>query len=66
MILTTRKSLLTLNNSTWTKCHNDEFDVSMGVYDSAQVADLVCFYILDVLYKTPTILITVLTTPMQS
>lgn len=51
LILTARKSLLTLNDSTWTKCQNDNFDVPMGAYDSAQVADLVCIYILDTLSR---------------
>lgn len=39
-ILTARKSPLTLNDSTSTKCHNDNFDLPMGAYYSAQVADL--------------------------
>lgn len=48
-ILTAREPLLALNDSTWIKCRNDNFDVLMWVYNSAQVADLACFYILDIL-----------------
>lgn len=51
IILTIRKSLLTINNYTWTKCHNDYFDDPMGAYDSAQFDDLVCIHILDTLNR---------------
>lgn len=51
IILTAKKLLLTLNNSTWIKCHYDNFDVPMGAYDSAQIADLVGIYILDILSR---------------
>ena len=44
-----RKSVLSDNRRTWVKSHVDNFDVPMGAYDSAQVANLVVIYILDTL-----------------
>ena len=35
----------------WVKRGSDNFDVPMGGYDSAQIADLVVFYILDTLSR---------------
>ena len=37
------------NRRTWVKSHVDNFDVPMGAYDSAQVADLIWIHILDIL-----------------
>ena len=41
IILASRKSVLSDSRRSWVKCHVDNFDLPMGVYDSAQVADLV-------------------------
>ena len=49
IILACRKSAQSDNCRTWIKSHIANFDVSMGDYDSAQVADLLGIYILDVL-----------------
>ena len=49
MILASRKTVLSDNRRSWVKSHVDNFDVPMGAYDSAQVADLVGIYILDTL-----------------
>ena len=45
IILACRKTLLKNNESTWVKTGLDNFDVPMGGYDSAQIADLVGLYI---------------------
>ena len=45
IILASRKTVLSDNRRSWV----DNFDVPMGAYDSAQVADLVGIYILDTL-----------------
>ena len=44
-----RKSILSDNRRTWVKSQVDNFDVPIGAYDSAQVADLIGIYILDTL-----------------
>ena len=49
IILACRKSVQSDNRRTWVKSHVDNFDVPMGAYDSAQVADSVGIYILDTL-----------------
>ena len=49
IILACRKSILADNCRTWLKSHMDNFDIPMGAYDSAQVADLIGIYILDIL-----------------
>ena len=49
IILAWRKSILSDNRRTWMKSHVDNFDVPMGTYGSAQVADLRGIYILDTL-----------------
>ena len=49
IILASRKTVLSDNRRSWVKSHIDNFDVPMGAYDSAQVADLVGIYILDTL-----------------
>ena len=49
IILAWRKSILSDNRKTWMKSHVDNFNVPMGTYDSAQVADLIRIYILDTL-----------------
>ena len=51
LILACRKSVLNLHNSTWIKNNLDNFDVSMGAYDSSQIADLIGIYILDTLSR---------------
>ena len=51
IILACRKTGLENNGSTWVKTGSDNFDVPMGGYDSAQIADLVGLYILDTLSK---------------
>lgn len=44
-----RKTLLFNQNSTWAKRNDSEcsFDVAMGAYDSADICNLIGFYILD-------------------
>ena len=49
IILASRKSVLSDSRRSWVKSHVDNFDVPMGAYDSAQVANLVGIYILDTL-----------------
>ena len=49
IILACRKTVLSDNRRSWVKSHVDNFDIPMGAYDSAQVADLVGIYILDTL-----------------
>ena len=41
IILASRKSVLSDSRRSWVKSHVDNFDVPMGAYDSAQVANLV-------------------------
>ena len=48
IILACRKSILSDNRRTWVKSHVDNFDIPMGVYDSA---DLVGIYIIDTLSR---------------
>ena len=45
IILACRKTPLKDNDSTWIKTGLDNFDVPMGGYNSAQIADLVGLYI---------------------
>ena len=54
IILASRKTVLSDNRRSWVKSHVDNFDVPMGAYDSAQVADLVGIYILDTLGRIST------------
>ena len=49
IILASRKSVLSDSHRSWVKSHVDNFDIPMGAYVSAQVADLVGIYILDTL-----------------
>ena len=49
IILAYRKSILTDNRRTFVKSHEDNFDVPMDIYDSAQVADSIGIYVLDTL-----------------
>ena len=49
IILACRKSILSDNRRTWVKSYVDNFDVPVGAYDSAQVADLIGISILDTL-----------------
>ena len=49
IITTCRKSILYSNNHAWIKNSQNNFDVPMGAYDSAQIADLVDIYIIDTL-----------------
>ena len=49
IILTRRKSIHINNNSTSVKTGTDDFDVTMGSFDSPQIADLVGIYILNAL-----------------
>ena len=51
IILAFRKSVLINNDTTWVRTETDDLDVTMGSLDSAQIADLVCIYILDILGK---------------
>ena len=43
--------MLINNDTTWVKTGIDNFDVSMGSFDSAQIADWVSIYILDTLRR---------------
>ena len=47
IILACRKSVLVYNNTSWQKKTTDNFDVTMGSFDSAQITDLVGMHILD-------------------
>ena len=49
IILACRKSILTDSRRTCVKSHVDNFDIPMGAYSLAQVADLIGIYILDML-----------------
>ena len=49
IISTCRKSFLTDNKSIRIKNCTDNFDISMGAYNSTQIADLIGIYILDTL-----------------
>ena len=40
IILVCRKTIIKNNESMWVKTGSDNFDVPMGGYDSAQIADL--------------------------
>ena len=51
IIFACRKTILKNNESPWIKAGFDNFDVPMGGYDSAQIADLVGLYILDTLSR---------------
>ena len=51
IILACRKTVIKNNDSTWVKNGLENFDVPMGGYDSSQVADLVCLYILNMLTR---------------
>ena len=46
-----KKSFLFLERSPWLKKSNENFDVTMGAYDGAEVADFVGLYILSKLEK---------------
>ena len=50
-MLACRKTVLKNNDSTWIKAGLDNFDVPLGAYDSAQIADLVDLYILNTLSR---------------
>lgn len=39
------------NNSSWIKSNNNNFDVPLGAYNSAQIVDLVGIYILNTLSR---------------
>ena len=49
ILLACKKSELIYNNTTWGKTTIGNFDVTIGSFDSAQIADLVGIYILDTL-----------------
>ena len=51
IILTCRKTILTDNKSIWIKNCTGNFDVPTGVYESAQITDLIGIYILDTIGK---------------
>ena len=51
IILACRKSVLTKNDTTWLKTGTDNFDITFGSFDSAQIADLVGIYILNTLSR---------------
>ena len=44
-----RKSLLFSSNSTWVKREGEQFDVTMGSFDGAEICELVGLYILNLL-----------------
>ena len=50
IILACRRSVLINNNNMWVKNHMDNFDVTMGSFDSVQSADLVTVYIYIYIY----------------
>ena len=47
IIVAFKKSIQADNRRTWLKSCVDNFDVPMGAYDSAQIADLIGIYVLD-------------------
>ena len=49
IILAWTKLMLSDNRRTWVKSHVDNFDVPMGTYDTARVAELLGIYILNTL-----------------
>ena len=51
VINNSRKSFLFLNDQTWTKKNKENFDVTMGAYDGAEVAELTGLYILEKMKK---------------
>ena len=51
IILTCRKSVLFYNNTAWEKTTTNNFDVTMGSFDSTPIADIVGKYILDKLIR---------------
>ena len=53
IIFRTKKALLFHDNKTWTKKGNKSFDVTMGSWDGAEVADLVGLYLLSQLSDLP-------------
>ena len=53
IILQTKKALLFHGNNAWTKKGNKSFDVTMGSWDGAEVADLVGLYLLSQLSDLP-------------
>jgi len=50
-IMHARKSLLFNQTSVWVKSENEEFDVTMGSYDGAEICELVGLYFLNELSK---------------
>ena len=52
IIMHSRKSLLFKNSTAWIKKDNSSFDFTMGSYDSAEVCELVGFFILSGLDNT--------------
>ena len=46
IIFHSRKTFLFLDSDPWIKKNGENFDVPMGGYDSAEVSDLVCLYLL--------------------
>lgn len=51
IILASRRSILKYNDANWVKKYNESFDVPMGAFNSAQIADVVGIYILDTLSR---------------
>ena len=52
IIMHCRKSVLFGDQSTWTKKNGNFFDVTMGLYDGAEICELVELYLLYELNKT--------------
>ena len=46
-----RKSLLYNNGEPWVKRNNEDFDVTMGAYDGAEICEIVGIYLLSLLTK---------------
>ena len=44
IILANRKSMIINNDNMWEKNQTDNFNVAMGSFDSAQIADLIGIY----------------------
>ena len=51
IILTCRKTIFKNNESTWVKTGLDNFDVPMGGYDSAQIANLEGLYVVYIISR---------------
>ena len=50
-ITTNEPDVILINNNTWVKNHTDNFDITVGSFDSSQIANLLGIYIYIKYYK---------------